>query len=135
MPELEFNCGSISKIDVTYHHLLRRMIRYRFKHIGDNDGDFRYKLFNENVHTICCTSDVTNFIWKQQKDFAGHVVRMPFECCEEQMMFNEGKYYRIGRATPSLLEQVLKYNNSTINNVINNSLKRRLENSTSSPIY
>ena len=60
---------------------------------------------------------------------------MPFEWCEEQMMFNEGKYYRIGRATPSLLEQVLKYNNSTIDNVINNSLKRRLENSTSSPIY
>ena len=73
------------------------MIRGGFKRIGDNDGDFRQKLNNKKVHAICCTSNVSNFIQKQQNDYAGHVVRMPIECCEKQLMFNDGKYYRIGR--------------------------------------
>ena len=72
----------------------------------------------------------------ENKDYAGHVVRMPTECCEKQLMFNDDKYHRIGRVTPSLLEQVLKFNNSTIDNFINNfnSMKRWVENSILSPI-
>ena len=96
-----------------YRNLPRRMIRGRFKRIGDNDGDFQYQLNNEKVHAICCTSDVSNFIRKREKDFAGHVIRMSIERCEEYLMF-----------IPSLLEQALKFNNSTVDNFINNSLKR-----------
>ena len=98
------------------------MIRDGFKHIGDHDGDFRYKINNEKVHAISCRFDVSNFNRKQQKDYAGHVIRMSIECCEKQLMFNDDKYHRIERVTPSLLEQVL--NESTINNFMNNSLKR-----------
>ena len=117
--------GQFEKLDVMYRNLLRRMVRGGFKHIGENDGDFWYKLNNEKGHVICCTSDVSNFIRKQQKDYAGHVIRMATECCEKQhwclMMIS-----RIGKVTPFLLEQVMKFNNSTIGNFINNS--------TSSPI-
>ena len=42
------------------------------------------------------------------------MVRMPIEPCEKQLMFND-KYHRIGRITPSLIEQVLQFNNSTKN--------------------
>ena len=73
---------------------------------------------------ICSTPDVSNFIQKQQKDCAGQVVRMPIERCEKQLMFNDNKYHRIGKITLSLLEQVLKFNNSIIDNSINNFLKR-----------
>ena len=112
------------KLDVTYSNPLRRMIRGGFKRIGDNDGDFRHMLNNEKVHAMCCTSNVSNFIRKQQKDDAGHVVRMPIERCEKQLMFNDDKHQRIGRVTLSLLEQELKSNNSTMDKFINNSLKR-----------
>ena len=107
-----------------YRNLPRRIIRGRFKRIGDNDVDFRYKLNNKKVHARCCTSDVNNFIRKRQKDYAGHVIRMPIERCKEHLMFNDDQYHRIEIVTPSLLEQVLKFNNSTIDNFINNSLKR-----------
>ena len=106
------------------------MIRGGFKRIGDNDGDFRHNLNSEKVHAICKTCDVSNFIWKQQKDYAGHVVRIPIKCCEKQLMFHDEKYHRIGKVTPSLLEKVLKFNYCTIDNFINNCLKRLLENST-----
>ena len=64
--------GQFQKLDVTYQNLLRRMIG-GFKCIGDNDGDFWYNLNIEKVHTICCASNVSNFIRKQQKDYAGNV--------------------------------------------------------------
>ena len=90
------NVGQFEKLEVTYHNLLRRMIRGGFKLTGDNDGDLR------DIYAICCTSDVSNFIRKQQKNYVGHVVRMPIECCEKQMMFNDDKFHRIGRVTPCL---------------------------------
>ena len=99
--------SQFEKLIVTYHNLLRRLIEGRFKHIGNNDRDFQYKLNNEKVHVICCTSDVSSFIRKQQKDYASHVVRMHTERCDKQLMFNddkyEDKYHRIGRVTPSLI--------------------------------
>ena len=52
-----------------------KMIRGGFKSIEDNDEYFRYKLNNLKIHAICCTSDVSNFIWKQQKNYGGHLVR------------------------------------------------------------
>ena len=74
--------SQFEKLIVTYHNLLRRLIEGRFKHIGNNDRDFQYKLNNEKVHVICCTSDVSSFIRKQQKDYASHVVRMHTERCD-----------------------------------------------------
>ena len=89
--------SQFEKLDVRYCNLLRRMIRGGFK--------IWYKLINEKVHVICCTSDVSNFIWKQQKGYAGLIIRIPIEHCEKQQMFNDDKYHRIGRVTPPLLEQ------------------------------
>ena len=115
----------VEKLDVTYQNLLRKMIRGGFKRIEDNDGDFRYKPNNERVHAVCCISDVSKFIRKQQKDYAGRVVGMPIERCEKQLMFNDEKHHRIGRVTPlSLLQQVPKFNNSTVDNFIFKSMKR-----------
>ena len=123
--------GQLEKLDCTYGNLLRRMMRDRFKRIGDNNGDFQYKLNNEKVHAMCCISVVRDFFQKEQKDYAGHVVGMPNERCEKQLMFNECKYHRIGTVTPIHLEQVLKFNNPSIDSFINNSLKCWLENENS----
>ena len=106
------------------------MKRGGFKRVGD----FQYKLNNEKVYAICCTWDVSNYIWKQQKDYAGHIFRMPTERCQKQLTFNDDKHRRIGRVTPSVLEQMLKFNDSTTDNFIDNSMKRWLENSTLSLI-
>ena len=67
------------------------------------------------------TEDVSTFIRKQQKNYAGHVVRMPVDRGIKQLMFNSDKYHRSGR--PSLLEQVLPDNNLTIERFINLSMK------------
>ena len=52
-------------------------------------------------------------------NYAGHVIRMPVDRGIKQIMFNSDKYHRIGRTTPSLLEQVLSDNNLTVERFIN----------------
>ena len=44
---------------------------------------------------------------------------MPVDCGIKQLMFNSDKNHRIGRTTPSLLEQVWSDNNLTIKRFIN----------------
>ena len=115
--------AQFDKLDVTYRNLLRRMIRCGFSRV-DTDGDFRYKINNAKLHTICNTKDVSDFIRNQQMSYAGHVVRMSNERCVKQLMFNSDTYHRVGRVTPSLLEQVLSDNNLTIERFMNISLKK-----------
>ena len=105
------------KLDVTYRN--RNLI---------DISSIMKKFRQYDAHPMLATH------WKTAKDYAGHVIRIRIERCEKQLIFNNDKYHRIGRVTPSLLQQVLKFNNSTIDNLINNSLKRWIENSTSSPI-
>ena len=108
------------KLDVTYRTLLRRMVRGGFNRVN-TDGDFRLKIDNEKLHHFC--QDVSLFIRKQQKNYAGHVVRIPADRGIKQLMFNSDKYHIIGRTTPSLLEQVLSDNNLTVERFINLSMK------------
>jgi len=99
------------------------MVKGGFKRCDASEGDFRYKIDNAKLHAICHASDVSNFVRQQQKNYAGHVIRMPVERCAKQLMFNDDKYRKVGRPTPTLLEQVLKDNNCTIDIFINNCIK------------
>jgi len=48
---------------------------------------------------------------------------MPVERCVKQLMFNDDKYRKVGRPTPTLLEQVLKDNNCSIDVFVNSCMK------------
>ena len=115
--------AQFDRLDVTYRTLLRRMIRRGFNRV-DTEGDFRYKINNVKLHAICRTEDVSCFIRKQQMSYAGHVIRMKNDRGTKQLMFNCDKYHRVGRVTPSLLEQVLSNSNQTIESFINKNMKK-----------
>ena len=105
-------------LNVTYWTLLPKMIRHGFNRV-DSDGDFRFQINNKKLHNICHTEDISTFIRKQEKNYTGHVVWMPVDCGIKQLMFNSDKNHRIGRTTPSLLEQVWSDNNLTVERLIN----------------
>ena len=48
------------RIDVTYRNLLRRMVRGGFNRVSEND--YRFKLNNESLHSLCGTKDVSIFV-------------------------------------------------------------------------
>ena len=122
------NVNQYEKMDTVYRNFLRRMVRGGFKRTGDNE--FRYKFSNDKIHSICGTSDVSTFIRLQQRNYAGHVVRMAMDRSTKQLMFNDDRYHRTGRLTPSLIDQVVRNENCTIDEFVNRSLKYLFEIST-----
>jgi len=48
---------------------------------------------------------------------------MPVDRSAKQLMFNDDKYHRVGRVTPSLLEQVISHENLSVDNFMNISMK------------
>ena len=62
------------------------MIRNRFKQINRENNDYRLVIYNDNLHALCGTRDVTDFIKSQQSSYATHVIRMPNERLLKQLM-------------------------------------------------
>ena len=61
------------------------MIRNGFKHIDRENNDYRLIITNENLHALCGTCDVTDFIKNQQSNYAAHVIRMSNERSLKQL--------------------------------------------------
>ncbi|XP_066919328.1 uncharacterized protein [Clytia hemisphaerica] len=102
------------RLDVTYRKFLRRMVRGGFRYVDEVNNDFRYVISNNQLHTICGTSDVNVFIKQQQRNYAAHVVRMPSGRLSKLLMFNDDKNCKRGRISLTLLDQVIKNENCSI---------------------
>ena len=67
------------------------MVRHGFNRV-DTDRNFRFKIITKSfIIFFFHTEDVSTFIRKQQKNYAGHVVRMPVDRGIKQLMFNSDK--------------------------------------------
>ena len=69
----------------------------------------RIKLYytNGDVHRICNTRNVSDFIRTQQRNYAAHLVRADNQCMTKQLMFQDNKCTKRGKNTNTLLKQVL----------------------------
>jgi len=54
-------------------------------------NDFRLVISIAQLHTICGTRDISNFIKAQQSNYASHVARMSYEL-SLKLMFNDDLY-------------------------------------------
>ena len=114
------------RLDVSYRTFLRRMVRGGFRRISDENGESRYRISNAKLHSICGTSDVSNFVKSQQCSYAAHVIRMPTERSIKKLMFNDDKYSKPGRSFMSLLEQVCSISNKTVDGFCNEAMSKKL---------
>ena len=83
------------RIDSTYRNPLRRMIRGGFNRVGEND--YRHRINNVGLHSLCGTSDASIFVKKQQLNYCEHLIRMPHNRIPKTLLFNEDKYKKRGR--------------------------------------
>ena len=63
---------------------------------------------------LCGTSDVNAFIKQQQRGYVAHVIRMPSDRSSKLLMFNDDKNSKRGRMSLTLLDQVTKNENCSI---------------------
>ena len=118
------NSHQYEHLDVVYRLFLRRMIRGGFKRVDEEENQFKFKITNEKLHNICGTYDVSYFIRRQQSNYASHLIRTSMERSTKKLLFNDDKYSKVGRTVPSLLEQVVLNNNTTVEQFCNNAMSR-----------
>ena len=116
--------NQLNRLDITYGTFLRRIIRNRFKQIDKENNDYRLVITNENLHALCGTCDVTDFIKSQQASYVAHVIRIPNERSLKQLMFNDYTYR--GRPFKTLLDQVVSDKDVSIDVFCNRSLNERV---------
>ncbi|XP_066935323.1 uncharacterized protein [Clytia hemisphaerica] len=117
--------SQLERLNVTYRRFLRRMIRGGFRFVNESNNDFRYQVTNKRLHEICGTSDLSNFIGKQQLVYAKHVIRMTHERSIKLLMFNDDKYTKRGRPFKTLLDQVTDQNSLTTDGLCNSAMLRK----------
>lgn len=118
------------RLDIAYRNFLRRMIRGGFRHIDENNNDYRYVINNLRLHAICGTKDLNIFVKEQQQNYASHVIRMPANRSVKLLTFNDDKYTKRGRVLKSLLDQVVDNGNFTLDNFCNLALSKKFGKST-----
>ena len=88
------------------------MIGGSFNRVGENY--YRYRINNQQLYSLCGTSDASIFVKKQQLNYCEHLICMPHSRIPKALLFNEDKYKKRGRPFKSLLEQVLKNESLTL---------------------
>ena len=120
------NKSQLDRIDVCYRIFLRQMLRGGFKRVDADNGDFRFRMSNEHVLQLCGVEDVSEFVKRQQINYAAHVVRMSHERSIKRLMFNSDKCTKPGRRAETLLEKVVKMRNSSLDAFCNDAMNRRI---------
>ena len=107
-------------VNTVYIKMLRKMIRNGYQRSDDN----HYIFTNKNVHDICKTEDITDFVGRQQTSYLAHIVRQHNSTLTKRLLFNDNKYTKHGRRTDTLQDKVLKYNQMTADKFFKAALRR-----------
>ena len=128
-PNWNLAASQYEQLDVVYRFFLRRMIRGGFSRRKDcNENEFKYKLTSAKIHKICKTDDVSEYVKRQQSNYAGHLVRTSVDRSTKKLLFNDDPYVKVGRVIPSLLDQVVSNNNTTIEGFCNDAMRKNVGN-------
>ena len=76
------------KINSSYMSMLRNMIKGGYKR-KENEWGFVYT--NDDIKRICDTVDVTEFVKKQQRKFAAHIIRKDNKSIVKKLFFNNNE--------------------------------------------
>ena len=90
-------------LNATYNRMLRIMVRNGFKR---KDDSWAFVLPNVEMHRICGTENLENFINRQQRAYVAHVIRKDDKSITKRLTFNADASHRRGTNT-NLLKTVL----------------------------
>ena len=92
------------KLDSTYIHFLRRMVKGGFRRI---ENTYKLVLTNEKLLQICQTVNLQEFVLKRQTSFIAHQIRRNNDHMVKQLMFNVESKIGRGRPSHTLIEKIV----------------------------
>ena len=77
-----------NKLDALYNTFLRKMINNGWRAaVLEDDGNYRTKIKNKELHQITQTEPVKQFVQKQFLRYQGHISRLPNSKIQKQLQF------------------------------------------------
>ena len=83
-----------------------------------------FKITNSQLHQICKTTDLSDFIKTQQKKYLAHIIRRPNNALIKQITFSNKKQKKKGLPSQTLYTTVLKSEMTDIARFARNSFER-----------
>ena len=83
------------------------------------------KISNNKLHDTCATIDMSLFIKKRQQNYAGQLIRNDWSRVTKKTAFNDNKYKKSGRSVPSLLDQIVRNGNTTVEAFCNRAMNKK----------
>ena len=74
----------------------------------ENDVDWRYVITNDQLYNITNTETIEKYYKKQRTQWVSHIIRRSNDNICKILLFHTVKRKKLGRKTPSLLEEVIK---------------------------
>ena len=109
-----------SRMNAAYMSLLRRMVRGGFKR---KEGTYHYEMSNSDIMKKCKTEDIYEFMARQQRNFAAHVIRGDNSRMTKRLLFNNDAIKKPGRNN-TLYKTVIENERNTPDEFNINALSR-----------
>ena len=114
--------AQMKHIDSCYVSMLRKMVRGGYKR---KEGEWAYKITNEQLIKMCKTESVSDFVKRQRKRYLAHVIRLPNCSTTKRLMFNSDATTIPGNHT-SFYQSVLKAEGTNIHQFGTMALEKRI---------
>ena len=137
------NAQELSKLNSTYRHILRSMIRNGHRRVNpprrtsgstsdtssedssdEIEYDWSYVINNQRLHSITETSSITEYYEDQQAKWMSHVIRRDNSNLCKILTFYSIESKRRGRRTDSILNRVVNKSNLSKSEFIRRSFNR-----------
>ena len=67
-----------------------------FNRVGEND--YRYRINNQQLYSLCGTSDASIFVKKQQLNYCEHLIRTPHSRIPKTLLFMTDNCFDFGQS-------------------------------------
>ena len=110
------------RINSAYTAMLRKMIKGGYRRMTDIEDEHRYVLSNADVHFICGTENVDNFVIVQQMHYLAHLARQSNTTITKRLLFNDNKLTKPGKQI-TLENTVIEHEQCTVDQFYRKALK------------
>ena len=109
------------RINSAYTAMLRKMVKggYRRK----NGTEWKFVLSNSDLHNICGTENIGEFVKRQQRKYLAHLARQPNSALTKKLLFNCNTATKPGQQS-TLESRVLANEQCTADEFYKKALKR-----------
>ena len=117
-----WNCTKLqlNKLNALYLGFIRRMVTGGFKR---KESSWSYVYTNKALLELAQTEDLISYVRKQQRKYVEKIIIRDNRNTAKRLLFDDEKARKPG-PQPSLLSNVLKNENTTINNLIETARER-----------